>query len=173
MVPIIYVSTYQICPDCHAKLRRGRPRFGPSKVRCGKCRLEIQTGLKEWNKLSGIKKWLISIAEIVAPSGIGIILPIDFMLNAGILFLLVPAGLTANFFNEDVRAFPFLVLAMAIIPAIRLLVNIRESNMYSRTGKPPYWLRLPFFETHWSFGPPGAPAGQGAESGKARSKPNA
>src|SRR5688572_3953445 len=149
MIPLIFVIPPTIsCPHCRTVLRRGKPRFGPSKVQCGHCGVIIGTKFKPWAEVSLIKKILIAISEIIGPSRWGAF-PFVFLLN--LISLFVYGFLLALFevmVFDSIFKFPpivsgifnwgiIIVIVLSLI--FRLIQLIRESNNFSRTNIPPVW----------------------------------
>lgn len=108
---------FPVCPGCGSRLKGGRPSFGPATVKCGRCEATFNTGLSPWANISGGRKVLLVIRELLAPTSMG---------------------------GEPVVGFLFALMLWASVVGgalliLRLGLMIMESNRFSHTGEPPTW----------------------------------
>ncbi len=145
-----YTVAYNICPKCKNTLTGGLRRFGPAEVQCGRCNSILRTGLPEWKGLSGGRKVLLALSEILLPSWISLRSCTGLALNLVtqlFLWALVPAPLYVllMILDPDIQSgftrlglFVFSFTYPLILTA-RLFRLIRESQAYSRSRTIPVW----------------------------------
>jgi len=143
-----------ICPKCKNKFRRGPDdRFGPAKIKCGKCSEISTTGLTEWAKLPLKEKVFRGVLEVVNPfhaenvisfilyhAGLYLIIsiPLGFLMTG---LGLQPSGLRPEELKNWKEVAPFVsggIIYVAILIG-RLTMRIIESQKYTNTGTPPIW----------------------------------
>lgn len=147
MYYIKYKVTNTICSACNGILHRGKRRFGPAKVKCGHCGVEVETGLQRWNDYTFFEKITTVIKEIIQPSflrGMSIVQQLLILMahHAGIMMpatfiLLLPVMIvTKNF-----QALP-VVIIFSIYPIFFFLwlkKMIKESVHYDKNEIIPEW----------------------------------
>jgi hypothetical protein len=147
------MATYEVrslkCSSCGQKLVWGYRRFGPARVRCGRCGTVLATRLPDWKgELPGPREtrtwWMLS--ELLSPSWTGSPGVIGFLFSL-LAFSVFPAALIPVVLSLQASAPEAMVdaaaaLALLIYPAFlvaRLVRMAREASSYSRTQEPPIW----------------------------------
>jgi hypothetical protein len=146
MIPIIIVTHHLQCPNCTLTIKRGLPRFGPARVRCGLCGHEIQTNLTPWQHLPESEKVLYALSEIIFPSRLGIgicVLLYPILVLPYTLFLLLVALALPIEGLLSVIVFIYALFAptlfVFLLTTIRLFLLIKESDDFSKRRILPYW----------------------------------
>jgi hypothetical protein len=129
------------CESCLKVIRRGTPRFGPSRVTCGFCGARLETGLTPWNSLSTSRKIIVALGEFISPSGLGGSI-IGLVLPLFLAFIFCSIFLALSFSGDQSLAWVFCLAGLAIylvLPPIQLIRMIAESNRFSDHGEVPIW----------------------------------
>lgn len=139
------------CPHCWREIMAGRHRFGPAKVVCYSCKQVLETGLTPWADLSTGRKLLLALSELIVPSWnrpiwafLGNLFAWWFV--SGAIALLGHFTLSSVLSSESIstsiesQVLIFAaILGFILVPGLRLIRMIVESNKYSRSGIPPVW----------------------------------
>jgi hypothetical protein len=135
---------FMACPACGKAVRRGIRRFGPARAECARCHHQFDTGLRDWNGMSPVRKVLAILAEIFFPSFIrGFGQPekvlafffYDFLI---IIFpLVVVPALVVPTFAKNWPMSWFIILP--ILHAVWIVKMVKECTAYTRDQVPPKW----------------------------------
>jgi hypothetical protein len=149
------MATYEVrslkCSSCGQKLVWGYRRFGPSRVRCGRCGTVLATRLPDWKgALPGPREtraWW-ALAELFSPSWTGTPGAAGFFFSlfafTVIVAVLIRGVLALQNSIPGATLNVVGILAILIYPALllaRLARMARETNSYNRTQEPPVWPR--------------------------------
>jgi hypothetical protein len=138
-----------VCPFCKQEIKKGYHRFGPTRVICCNCGNVLETGLTPWNNLSAGKKLYYCFLELIIPSWecpvkafIGNIMIWYFIANLIGFCLYYLFGSKPEQIRLDVLISG--TIALFLVPGLRLIILISESNKFSSTNKPPVWRKSSF-----------------------------
>jgi hypothetical protein len=154
MPTITYEITYLYCPKCKQRFRHRR--IAPEKIECGSCGTVLDTGLPTWDQLSKSDRTRLFLSEIILPSWLGVkdctgilvgcLVQVFLWAMVSMPFMLI-LGKLMDSVNDSSPISIFLVVLLSLVmpfiyPAIlalRVRRMARESQEYSKTGKPPVW----------------------------------
>ncbi len=149
---------YQVteCSHCYREIIAGRHKFGPAKVICLGCKKVLKTNFTPWADLSTGRKLLLALSEfclseLIVPSWnrpiwafLGNLFAWWFV--SGAIVLLGHFTLSSVLSSESISTsieskVPIFaaILGFILVPGLRLIRMIVESNKYSRSGIPPIW----------------------------------
>lgn len=139
------------CPHCYREIMAGQHRFGPAKVVCYGCKQVIETGLTPWAELSTGRKLLLALSELIVPSWnrpvwafLGNLFAWWFVSGAIALLghFTLSSVLSSGSTNTSIDSKVLIFAAFSgfiLVPGLRLIRMIVESNRHSKSRIPPVW----------------------------------